>query len=74
MTEVNSNLEKMMPYYGSADGSILGAHFTFNFLFVQDCNLNISDANDLERLIYSWMNALPSIYTSNWLVSIREYI
>lgn len=71
MTEVYANLEKTMPYYGTADGSTLGASFTFNFFMVQNFNLNISDASDLARIINSWMDALPSIYTSNWVVSNR---
>ncbi|XP_044749033.1 maltase 1-like [Coccinella septempunctata] len=68
MTEVYADLDKTIPYYGSADGSTLGAHFTFNFFMIQKFNLNISDANDLQRIINNWMDALPSIYTSNWVI------
>ncbi|KAL3267382.1 hypothetical protein HHI36_011512 [Cryptolaemus montrouzieri] len=68
MTEVYADLNETIPYYGTRDGSILGAHFTFNFFLVKNFDLNISTANDLQRIVNTWMNALPDIYTSNWVL------
>ncbi|KAL3267383.1 hypothetical protein HHI36_011513 [Cryptolaemus montrouzieri] len=68
MTEVYADLNTTMLYYGSADGSVLGADFTFNFFFIQNINLNNSNANDLDAIVNNWLNALPEIYTSNWVL------
>ncbi|XP_044749211.1 maltase 1-like [Coccinella septempunctata] len=65
MSEAYAPLDKTMRYYGTADGSRLGAHFTFNFFFV-GVNLNSSDAYSIENLVYTWIDNLPSIYVSNW--------
>lgn len=68
MSEAYAPLDKTMRYYGTADGSRLGAHFTFNFYLV-GVNLNISDAYSIENLVYTWIDNIPSIYVSNWDVS-----
>ncbi|XP_045480247.1 maltase 1-like [Harmonia axyridis] len=68
MTEVYADLDQTIPYYGTADGSTLGAHFTFNFFMIRNLDLNSSNANNVVQIIYSWMDALPSIYTSNWVL------
>ncbi|KAL3267385.1 hypothetical protein HHI36_011515 [Cryptolaemus montrouzieri] len=68
MTEACADLEQVIRYYGNEDGSKLGAHFSFNFLFISDIHKNISTAHDIVRIIYSWQNALPSIFTSNWVL------
>lgn len=70
MTEAYADLEHTMPYYGSADGTTKGAHFTFNFFFISNLNKNFSTAFDIARTVYMWQNALPSMYTSNWVVSL----
>ncbi|XP_045480246.1 maltase 1-like [Harmonia axyridis] len=68
MTEAYADLEHTMPYYGTPDGSQKGSHFTFNFFFITNFNKNISTAHDISRIVYMWKNALPSIYTSNWVL------
>ncbi|KAL3267381.1 hypothetical protein HHI36_011511 [Cryptolaemus montrouzieri] len=65
MSEAYAPLDKTMRYYGTANGSRLGAHFTFNFFFVGP-NLNTSNAYTFESLVYEWIDNLPSIYVSNW--------
>ncbi|XP_045483406.1 maltase 1-like isoform X2 [Harmonia axyridis] len=68
MTEANADLNQTMLYYGTSDGKNLGAHFTFNFLMIQNLNLNTSNAYDIIQMIYSWIDALPDIYSSNWVI------
>ncbi|KAK9870027.1 hypothetical protein WA026_006122 [Henosepilachna vigintioctopunctata] len=68
MTEVYADLNQTIPYYGKPDGSVLGAHFTFNFFLIKGFNMNVSDAYDLEYIVKNWLHALPDIYTSNWVL------
>ncbi|CAG9832206.1 unnamed protein product [Diabrotica balteata] len=66
MTEAVVDLKHIIPYYGTSDGSKLGAHFSFNFILLV---LNTtSTASDLSNLINLWMDSLPKIYTSNWVL------
>ncbi|XP_028129737.1 maltase A1 [Diabrotica virgifera virgifera] len=66
MTEAVVDLKHIIPYYGTPDGSKLGAHFSFNFILLV---LNTtSTASDLSTLINLWMDSLPKIYTSNWVL------
>lgn len=67
MTEAYADLNQMMLYYGTPDGSKLGAHFTFNFLLISNINKETSTAHDIQTMIYKWINVLPKIYTSNWV-------
>ncbi|KAK9870029.1 hypothetical protein WA026_006124 [Henosepilachna vigintioctopunctata] len=67
MSEAYAPLDKTMRYYGTSDGSRLGAHFTFNFFFVS-LNLNVTTAYDIEALVYKWIDNLPNIYVSNWVI------
>ncbi|XP_076273444.1 maltase 1-like [Rhynchophorus ferrugineus] len=65
MTECSSDMDKLVRYYGNEYGTVLGAHFTFNFYF-----LDISEsttAADLIADIVAWYDNLNSIYTFNWL-------
>ncbi|EFA02637.1 Maltase A1-like Protein [Tribolium castaneum] len=67
MTEAYSDINHTMLYYGSADGSQLGAHFTFNFYLITDININ-STAQDIANTVNKWLDAIPEIYTSNWVL------
>lgn len=54
-----------MKYYG--DGDKDGAHFTFNFNFI---NLKKdSSARDFHAKIQDWLNYLPPGLVPNWVVS-----
>ncbi|XP_030763759.1 maltase 1-like [Sitophilus oryzae] len=65
MTECSSDMENLVKYYGNENGTVLGAHFTFNFYFL-GINENTTAA-DLQSDITVWYQNLPSIYTFNWL-------
>jgi alpha-glucosidase len=67
MTEAYTDADKIMLYYGTADGSRLGAHFTFNFNLITDININ-STAEDIASSINKWLDGIPEIYTSNWVL------
>lgn len=68
MTEAYSPIEKQMLYYGNKDGSVIGAHFTFNFLFITSLTKDYT-VDDVVKAIRLWLNNIPSQYTSNWVVS-----
>ncbi|RZC40430.1 maltase 2, partial [Asbolus verrucosus] len=67
MTESYTTPNNTVLYYGTLDGSRLGAHFTFNFNLIQYVNIN-STAQDIVNTINDWINILPEIYTSNWVL------
>ncbi|CAH0558803.1 unnamed protein product [Brassicogethes aeneus] len=67
MTEAYTDFDKTLLYYGLKDGSRLGAHFTFNFDFIQSLSKN-SSATDIKNIIENWFENLPEIYTYNWVV------
>ncbi|XP_072383357.1 maltase A2-like [Diabrotica undecimpunctata] len=66
MTEAAVDIKYVVPYYGTADGSKLGAHFSFNFVLLG--LETTSTAGDVASLIHSWVDNLPKIYTSNWVL------
>lgn len=68
MTEAYAPIEKQMLFYGTEDGSVKGAHFTFNFVFVSSLRKHYT-ADDIVKAMRSWLERIPSQYTSNWLVS-----
>lgn len=68
MTEAYTDINKTMLYFGNADGSKLGGYFTFNFNLITDIHIN-STAQDIVDCIQKWLNAIPKIYTSNWVVN-----
>lgn len=70
MTETYTSTDKTMLYYGLSDGTKKGAHFAFNFNFITSLSKGF-DAQGLERCIQEWLDNLPEIYTSNWVVSYR---
>lgn len=72
MSEAVQPTDMVIPYYGSADGSRLGAHFSFNFILLQELK-STSNAKDLANLINEWLNKLPTKYTSNWVVRICKW-
>lgn len=64
MTEVYATLNQTLYYYGTPDGSTLGAHFTFNFFFITDLNID-STAEGIANVANNWLSHLPDIYVSN---------
>ena len=67
MTEAYADINTTMLYFGSADGTRLGAHFSFNFNLITDLNIN-STAQDVVDSVNKWLQAIPDIYTSNWVL------
>lgn len=67
MTESYSDINKIFLYYGNADGSKLGAHFTFNFNLITDLNFNSTAANVVDS-IKKWLDNIPEKFTSNWVL------
>lgn len=68
MTEAYTTLNNTLYFYGTPDGSQLGAHFTFNFQLISYLTEN-SNASEVVNTISEWVDNLPPIYTSNWVVS-----
>ncbi|CAH0551358.1 unnamed protein product [Brassicogethes aeneus] len=67
MTEVYSDFEKNIKYYGLPDGSRRGAHFSFNFELIVKVNEG-SSSMDILTIIDRWVDNLPEIYTPNWVL------
>lgn len=67
MTEAYSDINHTMLYYGTPDGKTLGAHFTFNFYLITDINIT-STAQNIADTLTKWLDAIPEIYTSNWVL------
>ncbi|CAG9832202.1 unnamed protein product [Diabrotica balteata] len=66
MAEDGANFTVTLPYYGNANGSVLGAHFPFNFFFLP---LNTtSNGAEIASIINEWLIRLPKIYTLNWVL------
>ncbi|KAJ8928518.1 hypothetical protein NQ314_018920 [Rhamnusium bicolor] len=55
MTEAASSIEEVIKYYGTPDGSKLGAHFSFNFYFLglDESSTAVDIANDINEWIAS---------------------
>lgn len=74
MTEAYTTLANTILYYGSADGSRLGAHVPFNFGLITDLS-NASSALDVRRVVDSWMGRMRTVGAGavrmipNWVVS-----
>lgn len=68
MTEVYGDIEDVVKYYGTEDGSELRAQVTFNFQFITKLNSD-STANQVVNVINAWLNQIPSNYIANWIVS-----
>lgn len=60
-----------MMYYGNQ--SEPGAHFPFNFLFINTFDQQ-SDAARVHQLIRSWIKGMPSGMWPNWVVSITGLV
>lgn len=69
MTEAYTTLEKTFLFYGNADGSKIGAHFTFNFALIMSLNVT-SSAAEFKEKISEWIDSKPDYAISNWVVSI----
>ncbi|XP_028129735.1 maltase A1 [Diabrotica virgifera virgifera] len=66
MAEDGANFTLTLPYYGTLNGSVLGAHFPFNFFFLP---LNTtSNGGQIANIINEWLIRLPKIYTLNWVL------
>ncbi|XP_060524168.1 maltase 1-like [Cylas formicarius] len=65
MTESATSIENVILYYGTATGSRLGAHFSFNF-YLLGADESYKPA-DICSSVVLWAIDLPSIYTANWL-------
>ncbi|KAF7273922.1 hypothetical protein GWI33_013383 [Rhynchophorus ferrugineus] len=68
MTEVYSDIDTTMKYYGTVDGSIRGAHFTFNFWTFITYLIKGVDPFELFQSITLWLENIPRLYTSNWVL------
>ncbi|XP_063906047.1 maltase 2-like isoform X1 [Zophobas morio] len=68
MSEAYTTIENTMRYFGTRDGTKLGAHFTFNFFLVGDATAGAS-AHDIVVSINKWLDNIPPIYTSSWVLS-----
>jgi alpha-glucosidase len=55
-----------MKYFIDEKGKV-GSHFPFNFILIENLNEN-SNAFDFKTQIDNWINNLPSIGTSNWVL------
>lgn len=69
MTEAYTDLDKTFLFYGNADGTKIGAHFTFNFILIMSLN-GTSTANEFKEYISEWIELIPEYGTPNWVVSI----
>ncbi|XP_047020676.1 maltase A3-like [Helicoverpa zea] len=63
MTEAYTDIDLMMRYYGDGkrDGSM-----PFNFVFLGNIT-GSSNANDMKRVIDSWLSKMPSGKVANWV-------
>jgi alpha-glucosidase len=68
----NSPINDLMRYYQSDDGSKQRAHVPMNFILINELN-KTSNANDFQRVIDSYLKALPPNAIANWFVSIIFY-
>ncbi|RZC42683.1 Alpha-amylase and/or Glyco hydro 70 domain containing protein [Asbolus verrucosus] len=66
MTEAYSDVNHTMLYYGTADGRRLGAHFTFNFNFIKNIDIDSTAYDIVDNAINKWLNAIPAIYTRDF--------
>lgn len=66
MTESYSAIEMVIRYY--KDGNREGAQLPFNFELMKQLN-NESNAHDVVKAIYSWLDAMPEGHFTNWVVS-----
>ncbi|XP_055681560.1 maltase 2-like isoform X2 [Lutzomyia longipalpis] len=67
LTEAYANISFTMKWYGSSDGTKLGAHIPFNFLLITDLNAN-STARDFLYAISKWMIYKPLDAAPNWVL------
>ncbi|XP_023311175.1 maltase A1-like [Anoplophora glabripennis] len=71
MTEAYTAIEKQKLYYGSADGTVKGAHFTFNFQFISSLSKGFT-VDDIVNVTRKWLNNIPEQYTSNWVLGSHD--
>ncbi|CAG9764643.1 unnamed protein product [Ceutorhynchus assimilis] len=67
VTEAYSPRNITLLYYGNSDGSRLGAHYTFNFDFIQYLNFD-SSASDIANIINWWQENLNTSWIRNWVM------
>jgi alpha-glucosidase len=66
MTEAYTSIENTMLYYGNSTTN--GSHIPFNFQIILNLNSQ-STAADVNNVIHTWMDNLPTGKTANWVVS-----
>lgn len=71
LTEALGSIDKITLFYGSEDGSELGAQSTFNYQLVENVHSE-SNAKDVVDAINIWLDYKPVQYTSNWMVSYKH--
>ncbi|XP_022164993.1 maltase 2-like [Myzus persicae] len=65
VVECHSPLDKVLLYYGNKTSP--GAHFPFNFLFIETFNQQ-SDAASVHNMIKYWMQNMPNGTWPNWVL------
>ena len=65
-TEAYADLAQTQKYFIDEFGKV-GSHFPFNFVLIENLN-EFSTARDFKREIDNWINNLPDIGTSNWVL------
>ncbi|XP_025831767.1 maltase 1-like [Agrilus planipennis] len=65
MTEAFTNVNATMFYYGN--GTVDGAHFTFNFFLITNTTSNSTASQDIS-VIKRWFQFMPSRYIANWVL------
>ncbi|GAB0089226.1 uncharacterized protein DMENIID0001_037380 [Sergentomyia squamirostris] len=70
LTEAYTNITNTMLWYGSADGTQKGAHFSFNFELIMELKAlpEVLTATDLKAAIDGWLSHMPEGYTANWVL------
>ena len=66
MTESYSAIEMVIRYYKSGDRE--GTQLLFNFELMKQLNSE-SNAHDVVKAIYSWLDPMPEGHFTNWVVS-----
>lgn len=67
MTEAYTSRDYVMRWYENADGSRMGSHVPFNFIFIMDLTPE-SKPSDFKREIDVWNRAIPRGHYPNWVV------
>lgn len=66
MTEAYSGFNNLIRYFGNANGSKLGAHFSFNFDLLGGIKAKMN-ASQIIDLVKKWQS-VPKFIHWNWVV------